>query len=555
LIALADVLTAQSKQQRVARHGGDYYTLAQFQSSVAEWSTQLQRQPVSAYALYCDHTYPFAVLLFALLHAGKPVWIPGNNRPGTAQQLQQLGCRLIGDWPAHFLDQWAAKPVVPSALSNLNQQQAQLVIFTSGSTGAAKPVCKSLSQLQAEIDTLESLWGPGLADSQVLATVSHQHIYGLLFRLLWPLAAGRCFVSETALSPEALLKQADKACWVASPAQLKRLDQTAPWADLAGLTAIFSSGGPLPLPTAEQLKNRCGQAVIEIYGSSETGGIAWRQQPEQAWRLFDGLRLTDVGDAVRLDSPYLPEDTAYRLDDALSLLDDGRFLLQGRNDRIVKVEEKRLSLSELEQRLRETGWIDEVWALLLEKQRDTVAVAAVLSSAGQHQLQMHGRNALIKQLKSTLQTWFDAVLLPRKWLFVQPLPLTTQGKPDNALLKQLLSGNSSKLPVLQGLVTKLNHAELQLKIAEDLAYFAVHFPDYPILPGVVQIGWAEHFGKILFPIRGFFAELEAIKFVKPIQPGCSLCLKLHWKADSGKLYFSFVAGEESYSFGRLVYRA
>ena len=55
-------------------------------------------------------------------------------------------------------------------------------------------------------------WNPGLDDAQrflqadpeaflwterdgdIVATVSHQHIYGLLFKVLWPLAAGRAIV-------------------------------------------------------------------------------------------------------------------------------------------------------------------------------------------------------------------------------------------------------------------------------------------------------------------------------------------------------------------------
>ena len=60
--------------------------------------TDYKSQPFQRYALFTEDAYPFAVLLFALFHAGKEVWIPGNNRPGTAQQLQQLDCQLIGDW-------------------------------------------------------------------------------------------------------------------------------------------------------------------------------------------------------------------------------------------------------------------------------------------------------------------------------------------------------------------------------------------------------------------------------------------------------------------------
>ena len=104
-----------------------------------------------------------------------------------------------------------------------------------------KPVAKQLLQLQLEIATLEKQWGKQLAHAAALATVSHQHIYGLLFRLLWPLSAGRCFHSDCYINPETLVKGARGAAayWIASPAHLKRLDQGSPWNDIANLSAVF----------------------------------------------------------------------------------------------------------------------------------------------------------------------------------------------------------------------------------------------------------------------------------------------------------------------------
>ena len=72
----------------------------------------------------------------------------------------------------------------------------------------------------------------------------------------------------------------------------------------------------------------------------------------------------------------------FQLDDQITLLDDGRFTLHGRSDRIVKIEEKRLSLAELEQRLMSEPWVDEAHALVIAKSRDVVAAVVVLSQQG-----------------------------------------------------------------------------------------------------------------------------------------------------------------------------
>lgn len=308
LLPLSHCLIAQKPNDAVvAYHAGQYYSAGQFANTVSYWGDKLQAQPFQHYALYTEDAYPFAVLLFALLHAGKQIRIPGNNRPGTAEQLSP-DCQLLGDWQNGECFDYCLETSASSSrsLSPLNPSESQLVIFTSGSTGQAKPIAKCLNQFQLEIATLEKYWGEQLGDAAALATVSHQHIYGLLFRVLWPLSAGRCFHSQAYINPETLVNaiQHESAYWIASPAHLKRLDQASPWDDIAKLKAIFSSGGALPEQAAEQILNDGRQAVIEVYGSSETGGIAWRQQ-DQAWTLFSGMKLSCIDGKWLLHSPYL----------------------------------------------------------------------------------------------------------------------------------------------------------------------------------------------------------------------------------------------------------
>lgn len=562
LIPLSHYLTGQRPENSpIAYHAGRYYDAGQFSAAVKSWVSKFQAQPFQRYALYTEDAYPFAVMLFALFHAGKEVWIPGNNRPGTAQQLQQKDCRLLGDWDKILPFDYGLDALANSTeLRPLNAAETRLVIFTSGSTGQAKPIEKRLSQLQLEIATLEKLWGNRLAGAEVLATVSHQHIYGLLFRLLWPLSAERRFHSRIYLSPEMLVNSVQNAAyWVASPAHLKRLDQDSPWDGISELKAVFSSGGPLQHNAAQQVLFRSGQPVIEIYGSSETGGIAWRQQgnePVTPWTLFKGMALIRSDDGWRLRSPYLTgsgNNGFFQLDDQISLQEDGRFLLQGRVDRIVKIEEKRLSLTELEQRLMDTPWIADAFTAMIEKGRDVVGAVVVLNQDGLQLLEAKGRSRLIKQMRVALHQWFDAVVLPRKWLFADSIPMTAQGKVEQHLLMQLLNTDSRKLPQVHGFASISDSAKLDIKVPAELVYFPDHFAGFPLLPGVVQIAWAEHFGKLFFAINEPFLHMETIKFVKIIQPEDELKLALEWEAGTGQLSFNFSSEQGTHSSGRMVY--
>jgi len=562
-IALSEcLLTKRPAATRIAFHNRQYVYADSFTDNVRHWFVQLQSEPFQRYALYTEDAYPFAVFLFALLHAGKEVWLAGNNRSGTAQQLQKMSCQLIGDWESHhaFDDQFTSTKSSTLPLSPLNPLETKLVIFTSGSTGEPKAIKKSLNQFQVEIAALEQQWGKHLGDAEVLSTVSHQHIYGLLFRILWPLSAGRCFHSSIYLNPEILANNINnnKAYWVASPAHLKRLDQHSPWRAVAGMSAIFSSGGALPPSEKQQIKLNSGQHVIEVYGSSETGGIGWRQY-EEAWTLFPDMALKAIDKVWHLRSPYLPDNAYYPLDDQLSLLDDGRFMLNGRSDRIVKIEEKRVSLTELEQRLMAVCLIEDAFMVTISKKRDVIAAVAVLSREGLIYESVNGRSGLIKQLRKELVQWFEPLVLPKKWLFVNRLPLTLQGKIDQLLLTNLLESDRKKLPQPLGFKIESDSVQLNIKVpqVQESIYFPDHFPDFPILPGVVQLAWVEHFGKLFFSsdnLTHAFSHLEAVKFIKIIRPGDQLTLTLKWKAISGELSFNFSSVAGGCSSGRMVYK-
>ncbi|MGR8980586.1 MAG: AMP-binding protein [Gammaproteobacteria bacterium] len=560
LTSLARVALDGDRGQTVALHEGQAIDRQRFCDDVAGFAATLLKQTEQCYALYYEACYPFAVMLFALWHADKQVWIPGNNRPATAEKLLIQGCQLLGEWPDNTVVRICEASCVKNSYSirSLNLQEAQLTIFTSGSSGQPKAIAKSLLQLQNEVEVLEQKWGEMLGQAAAVATVSHQHIYGLLFRLLWPLAAGRCFHSQLYLSPEPMLKAvaARPAYWVASPAQLKRLDDLSAWDQIARLTTIFSSGGPLPAESARQIEQRSHQQVIEIYGSSETGGIGWRCTVAGArWTPFAGIRLTSDSGRCRLHSPFLPGDESCWLDDGIELHADGRFTLLGRLDRIVKVEEKRLSLDELEQALGRSDWVMHAHCSLLTGGRERIAAVIVPTYEGQTQLQKMGRTAVIRQLRKQLMQVFETVVLPRKWLFMTLLPLTPQGKIDNALLLHLLQLDPAKYPQLLSCRQQGNTVKLELRVRPELVYFDGHFPEHPILPGVAQLAWVERYGKIFFSIDQPFLMMEVIKFKKIIQPGALLSMTLEWKTAKGKLNFELDSATESHSSGRMVYGA
>jgi len=553
---LSDCAITSTKQSLVAIYQGQAIDHDQFNADVCQLASSLSKLEHEFFALYYEQGYSFCVSLFALLHSNKKIWIAANNRPVTAEQLIKQSCLLLGDWNGK---ETLINPVDDNGfeLTPLNLNDAVLTIFTSGSSGQAKAINKTLQQFQSEIETLENAWGDLLKDAQIFATVSHQHIYGLLFRILWPLAAGRCFQSEMFLSPEPLLKSVDdvSAYWVASPAQLKRLDELTPWSSLAKLKVIFSSGGALSIEASKQIYQQSKHKVFEIYGSSETGGIAWRQSIDTPlWTTFENIYISvnEQGQSF-LSSPFLIGQQPYKMDDNIKLMENCQFELLGRLDRIVKIEEKRLSLDELELTINTIDGVESCHTLLMSDKRDKIAAVLALSQNGYELLKQQGRAAFIKLIRKQLMARFESVVLPKKWLFMATLPTTSQGKVDRELLLNLLSLDRQRAPQIVYCDFQQQTVDLHCRILPSLVYFDGHFPEQPVLPGVTQLAWAERLAKLFFTIDAPFLRMEVVKFKKIIQPEEVITITLTWKPDNNKLYFEMNSEQYAHSSGRIVY--
>ncbi|HEX5694435.1 MAG TPA: AMP-binding protein, partial [Arenimonas sp.] len=212
---------------------------------VDAWRQALLAAPPGEVALYEEDAGEFAAALFGAWQAGRTPWLPGDVLPATLQRLAASACLGIGELPGALVADASGDP---AALGELDPAACRLVLHTSGSTGEPAAIVKTLDQLDREVDALESAFGARLAGAHVHGTVSHQHIYGLLFRVLWPLSAGRAFAPRRLAFNEQLTALGETPlALVASPAHLKRLPANQDWSGLAaGLRAVFSSGGPLP---------------------------------------------------------------------------------------------------------------------------------------------------------------------------------------------------------------------------------------------------------------------------------------------------------------------
>lgn len=509
--------------QRVCTDGSDR---RQWRTRVQAWREALAPLTAPAVALHHEDGFEFSAALFGAWLAGKEVWLPGDLLPATLAGLDAAAVARIGQWPgAQALAAGAGGGAEVDA--SLDPRAARLVLFTSGSTGEPTPVRKHLEQLEAEVAALEACFGPALGAAQVHGTVSHQHIYGLLFRLLWPLSSGRPFARRRLEYNEELVPLGESPLvLVASPAHLKRLPDTQDWRRLAGnLRRVFSSGGPLPADAAREVERLWGQAPVEVLGSTETGGIAHRAGggPATAWTALPGVQWRIEDGQLAIRSPHLGHGDWWRSPDRAEAGPDGGFLLRGRADRILKIEERRISLDAVAAALGDTPWLQELRVVPLPGPRTLLAAAATLTPAGAAILQSQGRAGLVQRLREACGGRLDPVAWPRRWRFVDALPMDAQGKTSQRRLAELFRPH---LPPVTWIERGPAQARLTLVASADVAGFEGHFPGRPILPGVVLLDWVRRLGREAFGLEGPVRRMDTIKFQHLVRPGHALDIAL-----------------------------
>ena len=442
----------QPSSRPVCVKAGRVITHAELLEHVHALLWHLQQQPQHRWILAAGDTYHFMCGFLALFAAGKEVVLPANIQAGTLTESITDADAMLTDltlsstMPLLNIQTCCSSHATGISQVAVEEANCFLELCTSGSTGEPKQIRKSLNTLYAEIGYLEELWGAALEGGTVVSTVSHQHIYGLLFRLLWPLYCHRLFICENIEYPEQLeayQRQYGQLALISSPAYLKRMievlqqDQTS-----SGIKVIFSSGGPLLRDIALDYTQRLHVTPIEVLGSTETGGIAYRQQRADMavpWHKLPPvqIRREPVSGALEVQSPFCFSPEWYEMGDAVEIIDDEHFRLLGRIDRIIKLEEKRISLDAMEKQLGKHPYIEAVKIVVLQGPRTVLGAVCVLTTEGQSYLDQVPTRVLSSEFRDYLANYFDRVTLPRKWRYIPEFPYNTQGKVTQVALHQL----------------------------------------------------------------------------------------------------------------------
>jgi acyl-coenzyme A synthetase/AMP-(fatty) acid ligase len=215
---------------------------------------------------------------------------------------------------------------------------------------------------------------------------------------------------------EALARVPAPRVLVTTPVHLRALDIDD--TELPPLECVVSATAPLTPEAAVRAEARYRAPVLEIYGFTEAGMVAYRRTVEgEAWRLLPGVSLRNDGESWWAESGHVAVPA--RFSDLIEVLDRERFVLRGRASDVVNVAGKRASLAGLNaQLLSIPGVVDGAFYRPEDEGGGVRRLAAFVVAP----------DLSARRLLEELRRRVDPAFLPRPLRLVDRLPRNATGK-------------------------------------------------------------------------------------------------------------------------------
>ena len=378
----------------------------------------------------CSDRYRFLVGFAAALIRGQTTLLPPSRAPKV---MEEVGCSYPGSYYLTDGDD-TVQGLTGLSLRQLKTDggasienpripghQLAVIAFTSGSTGAPRPNPKTWESLvhvaQKTGERIEIREGKHFT---IVATVPHQHMYGLETSIMlplqrgWRIHAGRPFFPEDIAS--ILHDHPSPRILVSTPIHLRACVMAQ--SQFPAVAYTLSATAPLPQQLAKQVETLFHTTMIEIYGFAEAGTIATRQPvQEDSWTLLSDLALTELADGYAIRTPYFSDPVP--IPDTIQSTSPQQFTLKGRPSHLINIGGYRASLDELNaQLLSIEGVVDGAFYMPEAGDESVTRLVAFVVAQGKSS----------ESILATLRAKISPVFLPRPIYLVEALPRTHTGK-------------------------------------------------------------------------------------------------------------------------------
>ena len=252
--------------------------------------------------------------------------------------------------------------------------------FTSGSTGFPLGALKTKKNIISEIEVLSSLLKKHEI-KRVIVTVPFIHFYGSLMGIFYPLFNDIDIILKEHFLPNDLLEIIeDNSLIVTTPLYIKSLNRIISSKNLSK-SLFISSTAPLSSDDAKEFNEKFSSNILQIFGSTETGGIAYKYNDETLWTPLEKVTTTlNENNELKVQSPFISniifEKEFKQTNQEIQTFDyvefeEDKFKLIGRSSQILKIAGKRYSTIQIENILEQIEEIEKA-VVFVNSSKDTL---------------------------------------------------------------------------------------------------------------------------------------------------------------------------------------
>jgi 4-coumarate--CoA ligase (photoactive yellow protein activation family) len=302
---------------------------------------------------------------------------------------------------------------IESVCAESIKKSKQINFFTSGSTGIPKNCIHSQDMIKEETEGVAFLFNK---IKRIVSTVPSHHSYGFIFGLQVPKLMNLNVVYKPPIPfPEWDKILQDGDLFVTFPLFLKYLIDIN-FRFPKGIT-VLTSTSPCPDTVFEDIYARGAQRVIEIYGSSETGAIGFRESAGAPFFLLPFWNYEERGSEI---TEVFRKKTSLRseLPDIVRTKGERVFSVMERKDHAVKIAGINVYPLKIEKILKKHTDVKDV---IVRSGGDRLKAFIVLRD-----------DADEKTAKKSIHDYIHSVLtaheIPKNITFGARLPITPFGK-------------------------------------------------------------------------------------------------------------------------------
>lgn len=451
-VAFSELVSSSREDDWIITYSGDfsegkYKRWNDYLQETAKLREFLKTVSEKKVILHADDYWYFLLGLSAILQTGHELVLSANCSTEFISDIkdEDTVCLFDQDKEGVYNIVDIIEHAPEAAYSSLPpiSKDSLVYLFTSGSTGKPQVIQHCFGELEEDNDALGEYWRGNFKHRILLSTVNPHHAFGLVFAVLKPFINGIPIRRERVLEPAEFNSSVkEKYLIITTPSFLRMsLDDELFKEKKMNNPFIICAGGPLSREHACGVEKIFGVFPLEIYGSTETGAVGWRinkNDEAQWWHPTKSVQISLAEDGCLVFSCDGIHGDSFHTADLAQIRKDGRYLLQGRKDSIVKIAEKRVSLNEVASRIEQTGLCSESVVICMNStSRSYLASVVVLSSKGATLFESLSHGEKVKHMRKILADSLESVTIPRRWRFVSKIPTNDMGKIDMVAIRCL----------------------------------------------------------------------------------------------------------------------